>query len=46
MIERTALTPAADYLFQIRDETEASKLDEERVIAFPHVVAQLNFLGG
>ena len=28
VIERTTSTLTADYLFQIRDETEASKLDE------------------
>ena len=46
MIERTASTPASDYLFQIRDETEASKLDGERAISFHHAVAQLPFLSG
>ena len=44
VIERTALTPAAYYLFQIRDEIEASKLDEESAISFHYAVAQLLFL--
>ena len=46
MIERTASTPPANYLFQIRDETEASKLDEERAIVFHHIFTQLLFISG
>ncbi len=37
-------TPAADHLFTIRDEKEAKPLDEERVLAFHHTVAQLLFM--
>ena len=40
VIERTASTPAVDYLFQIRDETEASKLDKDRASSFHHAAAQ------
>ena len=46
VIKRTASTPAVDYLFQIKDKTEASKLDKERAITFHHMVAQLFFLIG
>jgi hypothetical protein len=37
-------TPAADHLFQIRDEKDAKLLDEERALAFHHMVAQLLFM--
>ena len=33
-----------DYLFNIRDETEARALEEERALAFHHTVAQLLFM--
>ena len=46
VIDQTASTPAADYLFQIRDDTEASKLNEGRAIHFHHSIAQLLFLSG
>ena len=36
--------PAADHLFQIRDEKEAKYLSEEKDRDFHHVVAQLLFL--
>ena len=44
IIKRTALTQAANYLFQIRDKNKATKLDEERAITFCHAVAQLLFI--
>ena len=34
------LAPAAEYLFQVREEPEAKKLEEERAISFGHVVVQ------
>jgi hypothetical protein len=37
-------TPAADHLFTIRDKKEAKPLDEERALAFHHMVAQLFFM--
>ena len=37
---RMALMPVADYLFKVRTEPEAMKLEEERAIAIGHVVAQ------
>jgi len=37
-------TPAADHLFQIRDEKDTKLLDEERALAFHHTVAQLLFM--
>ena len=46
VIKRTASTPAVDYLLQIRDETEASKLDEERANAFHCIFALLVFFNG
>ena len=36
--------PAADHLFQIREESEAKFLSEEKAQEFHHVVAQLLFL--
>ena len=44
LITGSAASPAADYLFQVRDETEAKYLTEEQAVAFHHVVAQLLFL--
>jgi hypothetical protein len=35
---------AADYLFTVRDESEAKKLPEEQAVYFYHAVAQLNYL--
>ena len=37
-------TPAADHLFQIREEKDAKPLEEERALAFHHTVAQLLFM--
>ncbi len=37
-------TPAADHLFQIREEKDAKPLEEERALAFHHMVAQLLFM--
>ncbi len=36
--------PAADHLFQIRDEKDAKPLEEERALAFHHTIAQLLFM--
>jgi hypothetical protein len=36
--------PAADHLFQIREEKDAKPLEEERALAFHHTVAQLLFM--
>jgi hypothetical protein len=43
-IRGTKTTPAADHLFQVRDEREARILPEEQATAFHHAVAQLPFL--
>ena len=43
-ITSKAATPAADHLFDIRDEEEAKWLPEEQAQAFHHTVAQLLFL--
>ena len=43
-ITTTRATPAADHLFWVRDESEATFLDEERANAFHHTTAQLSFL--
>ena len=37
-------TPAAGHLFQIREEKDAKPLEEERALAFHHMVAQLLFM--
>ena len=37
-------TPAADHLFQIRDEKDAKLLVEERALSFHHTVTQLLFM--
>ncbi len=44
VITGKAATPAADYLFTIRDKKETRPLDEERAIAFHHIMAQLLFM--
>ncbi len=44
LITRKAATPAADYLFTIRDKKETRPLEEERALAFHHIVAQLLFM--
>jgi hypothetical protein len=36
--------PAHDKLFDIRDDEEAKKLNEEQALAFHHTVAQLLFM--
>jgi hypothetical protein len=43
-ITGTKTTPAADHLFQVREEREARYLPEEQATAFHHAVAQLLFL--
>ena len=43
-ITATKSSPAADYLFKIRDEAEATYLEDERANAFHHATAQLGFL--
>ena len=37
-------SPAADHLFEVRDESEARLLPEEQAMAFHHATAQLLFL--
>jgi hypothetical protein len=44
LITRKAATPAADHSFTIRDKNEARPLEEERALAFHHMVAQLLFM--
>ncbi len=44
MIEGKGATPAAEYLFTVRDESQARLLDKERVLAFHHTYAQLLFM--
>jgi hypothetical protein len=44
MITGRAATPVHDKLFEIRDETQASKLSEEQALAFHHLLAQLLFM--
>ena len=44
MGNQTASTPAADYLFEVRDKKEAKKLPEEKSVQFHYVVAQLLFI--
>ena len=46
VIERPTSTPVAEYLFQIRDETEASNSDGEMAISFHHAATQILFLSG
>ncbi len=43
-INRKAATLAADYLFNVREEGGAILLEEERVLTFHHMVAQLLFM--
>ena len=43
-ITTSSVTPAADYLFKIRENEEVKKLPEELANAFHHTVAQLLFL--
>jgi len=44
IIRGRAATPAHDKLFEIRNEAEAKKLNEEQVLAFHLTVAQLVFM--
>jgi hypothetical protein len=44
LITGKAATPAADHLFTIRDKKEWRLLEEERALAFRHMVAQLLFM--
>jgi hypothetical protein len=44
MIAEKAATPGGDRLFNIQDKKEARQLEEERVIAFHHTMAQLLFM--
>jgi hypothetical protein len=44
LITGKAPMPAGDHLFKIRDEKESKPLEEERALAFHHMVAQLLFL--
>ena len=39
-----AAMPAAEHLFDIRDEKDTQVLEEERALAFHHTVAQLLFM--
>ena len=43
-ITTTKTTPAAEHLFQVREESEAQVLPEEQATAFHHAVTQLLFL--
>ncbi len=44
VIQGKAAMPAANHLFQIRDEKEARPLPEEQPLSFHHTVAQLLFM--
>jgi hypothetical protein len=43
-ISGRASSPAAEHLFAVRDKIEARVLEEERALAFHHMVAQLLFM--
>ncbi len=43
-ISGSASTPASEHLFQVRDEEQRAKLDEERAQCFHSTVAQLLFV--
>ncbi len=43
-ITGVSTTPAGDYLFKIRDPTDARHLPQPQAIAYHHTVAQLLFL--
>ena len=45
-IRAAAATPAANHLFEVRDENKQKLLPEEQARAFHHSVAQLLFLCG
>jgi hypothetical protein len=44
MITGKSATPAAEHLFTIREDKDARPLNEEQVLAFHHMVAQLLFM--
>ena len=44
VIKGGAATPAADHLFQVREDEEAKLLPKEQALSFHHTVAQLLFL--
>jgi hypothetical protein len=44
LITGKAPKPGADHLFKIRDEKELKPLEEERALAFHHMVVQLLFM--
>jgi hypothetical protein len=43
-ISGRASSPAAEHLFAVRDESKARVLEEERALAFHHMVTQLLFM--
>ena len=43
-IKQTRVTPAADYLLTVRDESEAKPLPEEQALSFHRTVAQVLYL--
>ena len=43
-IGETATFPSGDYLFKIRDESEAVYFPEEQAVAFHHTTAQLLYI--
>ncbi len=43
-ISERALSPAAEHLFAVRNKSKARVLEEERALAFHHMVAQLLFM--
>jgi hypothetical protein len=43
-ISGRASSPAAEHLFAVRDKSKARVLEEERALAFHHMVAQLLFM--
>ncbi len=43
-ISGRALSPAAEHLFAVRDKSKMRVLEEERALAFHHMVAQLLFM--
>ncbi len=43
-ISGRVLSPAAEHLFAVRDKSKARVLEEERALAFYHMVAQLLFM--
>ena len=44
IIRGRVATPAHNKLFEIRDDEDAKKLNEEQALAFHHTVAQLLFM--